>query len=300
MWPLMFQKLTLVLPVVPIYIKLFAVRISISIVTFKSSPALLAGTLHSLSKAIGVLREQYDDLHCFLSLIDNESKNYRNLHHVETFLKQVNQGEFDDLELQVAESNLGYGRGHNLAISKVDSDYHIILNPDVSLADDSLVEAINHLQAYPDVGLVSPNGTDGEGSQLYLCKRYPKIFDLVLRGFAPQGFKRFFARRLADYEMHDVVEQGAGPVTVPIASGCCMVIRTSLLNEVGGFDEDYFLYFEDFDLSLRLGKQARLVYLPEMKIIHYGGHAAGKGLWHILLFVTSAVKFYRRHGWCWI
>lgn len=78
-----------------------------------------------------------------------------------------------------------------------------------------------------------------------------------------------------------------------------MLCKREVLSEVGGFDDRYFLYFEDFDLSLRLGKQGRLAYVPAMKIIHAGGNTASKGLRHILLFMRSAMRFFNQWGWRW-
>ena len=79
-----------------------------------------------------------------------------------------------------------------------------------------------------------------------------------------------------------------------------MLLRGAAMRAVGGFDEDYFLYFEDYDLSLRLAREGRLLFDPAVRIVHHGGYAAQKGLHHIRLFVRSGVRFFRRHGWRWI
>ena len=79
-----------------------------------------------------------------------------------------------------------------------------------------------------------------------------------------------------------------------------MYARTKALQEVGGFSDSFFMYFEDFDLSLRLHKVGRLVYLPKMHIVHHGGYSARKGWHHISMFARSGWKFFSRHGWCWI
>jgi hypothetical protein len=75
-----------------------------------------------------------------------------------------------------------------------------------------------------------------------------------------------------------------------------MVLRGDLYRQLGGFDPRFFLYFEDFDLSLRAGEIARTAYVPDVRIVHEGGHAARKGLGHIELFAKSAALFYRLHG----
>ncbi len=116
----------------------------------------------------------------------------------------------------------------------------------------------------------------GDGRRQYLCKRYPTVLDLALRGFAPAWLQRRLQTRLDRYELH---EQAGDAVLwdPPIASGCFMLCRRAALEQVGGFRPDYFLYFEDFDLSLRLAAVTRLAYAPQVRIVHLGGHAARKG-----------------------
>jgi GT2 family glycosyltransferase len=131
-----------------------------------------------------------------------------------------------------------------------------------------------------------------------LCKRYPAVLTLFVRGFIPSSWRKLFAKRLAHYEMHELSD--AQPTTsIPIASGCFMLCRSEPLLKLGGFDERYFLYFEDFDLSLRLGKLGFLAYVPAMKICHGGGYAANKGVGHIAMFARSGIRFFNTHGWRW-
>ncbi len=83
----------------------------------------------------------------------------------------------------------------------------------------------------------------------------------------------------------------------PIVSGCFLLFRTSILKKLGGFDPRYFLYFEDFDLSLRTRKITQIAYVPQVKIIHYGGQVAKKGRRHIIMFIRSSITFFNTHGW---
>ena len=76
-----------------------------------------------------------------------------------------------------------------------------------------------------------------------------------------------------------------------------MLCRSENLQAVEGFDENYFMYFEDFDLSLRVGQVAKIAYLPSMKIKHFGGNTGRKGIKHILMFVKSGFRFFNTHGW---
>jgi GT2 family glycosyltransferase len=130
----------------------------------------------------------------------------------------------------------------------------------------------------------------------YLCKRYPSVWVLFLRGFAPAFMRRRFAATVSDYEMRDVIgETFVG--NIPLASGCFMLARTALLERVGGFDPGFFMYFEDYDLSLRVGRESQVAYVPRARIVHHGGDAARKGPRHIAWFVRSAWRFFTRHGW---
>nr|WP_233632077.1 glycosyltransferase family 2 protein [Burkholderia gladioli] len=193
--------------------------------------------------------------------------------------------------------NVGYGRGHNLAIERATSRYHLILNPDIDLDVDALATALAFLDANPDVGLLSPRIDDENGQLQYLCRRYPALLDLFVRGFLPASFRRFFARRLARYEMRDRITASTVLRDPPIVSGCFMLFRTDLLKRLNGFDPRYFLYFEDYDLSLRTRELAHLAYVPAVRVVHHGGGASRKGFAHIRMFVASAFKFYRRFGW---
>ena len=193
--------------------------------------------------------------------------------------------------------NIGYGPAHNRVIRESGADYHLLLNPDVELAPDAVGAGLGYLAANPAAVLVSPAASNGNERQ-YLCKRYPSILILLLRGFAPRFLQAPFARKLAAYEMRELPEDRPS-VGIPIASGCCMLCVGHPLREAGGFDERFFLYFEDFDLSLRLGRLGELAHLPAMRIRHGGGNAAGKGLGHIGMFVRSAWRFFNLHGWRW-
>jgi hypothetical protein len=126
------------------------------------------------------------------------------------------------------------------------------------------------------------------------------VLDLLLRGFAPYWLRRHFGARLDYYEMRDLINERDLVWDPPIVSGCFMLFRTEVLKRLGGFDPRFFLYFEDFDLSLRAGEVARIAYVPSVRIVHHGGGAARKGLRHVRMFVVSAVRFFNKQGWRWM
>ena len=192
--------------------------------------------------------------------------------------------------------NIGYGAGHNLAIGATTAAAHLVLNPDVELDRDALRYGLQSLSALNCV-LVGAVGHDADGKPGYLSKRMPSIGVFYLRGFAPAWLKTRFDKRLAHYEYRDLAVDRVSDVT--LVSGAFMLCRTDALRAVGGFDERYFLHFEDLDLSLRLVALGRVVSDPSVTLIHHGGNAAKKGAAHLKLFLRSGLRFFNTHGWRW-
>jgi GT2 family glycosyltransferase len=273
-----------------------AVTLTISIVLYKPELALLEQTLHSLNRAIGWAKRHKLLRSAALFLVDNSPVMMLQL---QSMLGRADLfSDIDQWEVLAEHGNIGYGAGHNRIIERSDSDFHLILNPDVILEKYSLLNGLRFMLNHPDTGMLAPSVTDGQGAPQYLCKRYPSVFDLLLRGFAPAFIKTRFRKRLDHYEMRDVIDHHIVP-DIPIISGCFMLVRRSILSRVKGFAPVYFLYFEDFDFSLRIARIARIVYVPDVRIVHFGGHTARKGWHHILLFMRSAIIFFNRHGWKW-
>ena len=262
--------------------------LSISIVTYKPDPQQFAEALHSLDKAIVALQAR-QPCPVMLTLIDNGNQTAA-MQDCLAFVPAANGNVI------ATGTNVGYGRGHNFAITTADSTYHLIMNPDVILDEMALVAGIDCLAHDQQVVAVSPAATDGAGNTLYLCKTFPSVIDLALRGFAPGFLKALFTTRLAAYENRALVDKALS-APVDLISGCFMLCRTAALHKAGGFNSTFFLYFEDFALSLELKKYGALLYLPACKIVHFGGDAGKKGFKHIGYFVASAFQFFRLYGW---
>ncbi|MDE2584240.1 MAG: glycosyltransferase family 2 protein [Betaproteobacteria bacterium] len=258
--------------------------LTVSLVTFRPDRDELTETLHSLRRACSRLIGWQMQLY----LVDNTP-----LPAATPWL--IDLADEHGAILLAGHGNVGFGHGHNLVLDQV-GNYHLILNPDVGMAEDSLVAGLGFMVGHPECGLLTPAAFWADGSRQYLCKREPSLFDLLLRGFAPAPVKHLFARRLARYEMQDCIAE-AVVWDPPIVSGCFMLFRGDVLRALGGFDPRYFLYFEDFDLSLRAGKVSRIAYVPAVRIVHHGGNAARKGWAHIRMFGRSAVTFFGTHGW---
>lgn len=270
-----------------------APSLSAAIVVFHPEPRLFARALASLATAIVEARRLGALGEARVFVVDNGPEEARPAVAPAVAAWPSQAGS---LEVISGHGNLGYGRANNLALARASSDFHLILNPDVELEPKALAEALGALASHPEVGIVAPAVYGEDGGMQYLCKRYPSVWVLFLRGFAPEFLRRRFARTLDRYEMRDVIGE-AFVGSVPLASGCFMLARTTLLERVGGFDPGFFMYFEDYDLSLRVGRESQVAYVPRARIVHHGGEAARKGPRHIAWFVRSAWRFFARHGW---
>jgi GT2 family glycosyltransferase len=273
-------------------------RLSVSIVLHNNSLDMLQRVLASLHRSAAVALAAASIDHVLVEILDNSSDLAFRSRAAAVAASSL-QSDFFEVRYRGLAENRGFGAGHNIAIAELQSDYHLVLNPDAELAEDALQLGLASLQEDPGIALVSPRVQGEDGAQEFLCKRYPSLFVLLLRPFAPRWIRRLFRRRLYRYEMRDVCG-GEREVDVLLASGCFMLARTAALQAVGGFNDNYFLYFEDFDLSIRLGSQGRLVFNPTVRIVHHGGYAASKGMQHVKYFIRSGFTFFRTHGWRWI
>ena len=274
-----------------------SVQLTVSLVVYGVDETVLSDTLTSLRQAISIAQDDGVLGGVNISVVDNAN-------HAETLerlLRRCMQDASEAIQVDVisGHGNIGFGQAHNLVIHRGDSEYHLIVNPDVIIDGKALSTGIRYLQDTPAAVAASPAIVDGQGKPESGCKRYPSVLDFLLRGFAPAWLRRRFRQRLHHYEMRDLPDDRIHD-DVPIISGCFMLFRHDALRQLGGFDPRYFLYFEDFDLSIRARAVGRLSYLPQMHIAHLGGNSAKKGLRHILMFGRSAFRFFSSHGWRWI
>ncbi|HXX85618.1 MAG TPA: glycosyltransferase family 2 protein [Casimicrobiaceae bacterium] len=269
--------------------------LTVSIVTYRPNLALLDATLRKLSYAIAAATEEGLLRAVNLVLIDNTGDRA-----VADAVVKLGAAHFENSAVTMnylhGHANIGYGAAHNLVMHGGNTHYHLVLNPDVELAPDALCVALRYLAEHADVGVVVPAVSRPDGTREYLCKRYPTILDLALRGFAPGLLRRIFQKRLDRYEMRDAIGDAAVS-PVPVMSGSFLLVRRKAIEVTGGFDPEFFLYFEDFDWSVRLNQVTQSAYLPDVRVVHHGGRAAGKGPRHAAYFARSAVRFFNKHGW---
>nr|WP_320119058.1 glycosyltransferase family 2 protein [uncultured Marinifilum sp.] len=195
-------------------------------------------------------------------------------------------------------ANIGFGAAHNIAIKQaisMNSKYHIILNPDISFSEGVIESLENKLNINSEIGSIMPKIKYPNGETQYLCKLLATPFDLLLRRFIP--FQSFVAKRNKKYEFR--FSDYNSEMEVPSLSGCFMFVRTSILEQIGGFDERYFMYLEDLDLCRRIGEVSKTVYYPAVEVTHAyekGSYKNKKLLW---FHISSAVKYFNKWGWFW-
>ncbi|WP_193164017.1 glycosyltransferase [Microbulbifer hainanensis] len=272
---------------------------SVGIVTHRSALSLLEKTLVSLAFAIMELRQDGFRKNIAVYILDNsEDDGYRT--QLKELVASIDAQSELDVNLQFTE-NRGFGAAHNQIARSINSELHLVLNPDVTFSKGALVNAIKAFEIHhPDILL--PKILNIENKELPLHIRAVGPQYVFLRALAPLWIRKIFS----DYM--EGVQQIPKDRVLPrdsrwLFSGCCMFLNRKLLDEIGGFDEKYFLYFEDYDLSLRILSRGTALVSSDFSITHYGGGASRKNWWHRFLFLKSSVRFYRKNlianSWFW-
>lgn len=193
------------------------------------------------------------------------------------------------------EKNLGFGKAHNKIIDLVknNTEYHLILNPDVYFNQGVLETLYAFMHKNKDVGLIMPKVLYPNGELQYLCKMLPTPFHLFVRKFIPSN--RLASKINFKYEMRN--KNYSQMMEVPNLSGCFMFIRSQVFETVGKFDERFFLYMEDTDFVRRIGQKYKTIYFPEVEIYHEYKKDSYKNLKSMKYHISSAIKYFNKWGW---
>ncbi len=193
------------------------------------------------------------------------------------------------------QGNVGYGAAHNIAIReaiKSDARYHIVLNPDVFFADGTIETISKYMDRDKTIGQVMPKVFYPDGRLQYLCKLIPTPTDLLFKLFLPQKIKERRMRKfMLEFTGYDK------EMNVPYLSGCFMFFRVQALNDIGLFDERFFMYPEDIDITRRMHEKYKTMFFPNASIIH--AHAAESKHSGKMLFVhiKNMIKYFNKWGW---
>lgn len=199
---------------------------------------------------------------------------------------------FPDVKLIENKENSGFPKGNNIGVSQALGDYICILNPDTVVAEDTFTKVLAFAQKQKDLGIVGVKLIDGTGNFLPESKRgtptpfvaFTKITGLYK--MFPKTFGKYYAQHLSENE--------TGKVEILV--GAFMVMKRELYNEIGGFDEDCFMYSDDIDLSyMALQKGKSNYYFHETSVIHYKGESTIKDGTYMKRFQEAMNFFYKKH-----
>ena len=192
-------------------------------------------------------------------------------------------------------SNPGYGAAHNIALKKSllqNIPFHLVLNADVIFDYRILEQIFSYANRYREVGLISPKMLYEDGSVQCSRKLLPTPINMFLRAFMPRSF-----RTRIDDKFQLAYFGYNRPLFVPYVSGAFMFLRTSVLKKIGVFDERFFMYPEDIDLSRRIAKDSEVRFVPDFVITHKYGGATRKNIRMFFIHSYNMFRYFNKWGW---
>lgn len=251
--------------------------VAVSIVVFRNDENVLRKAIESVRRST---------LKTFVCVVDNSPDDR---------LKNICHGE--GVEHIYNGKNVGFGAGHNIALKKMTgwAKYALVLNPDVYFEAGTLEKLFYFMNQHADVGLVMPKILYPDGSLQYACRLLPDPLDMMIRKANNKTIDNMFRNKRIRYEFQfsDYAQQ----MDVPYLSGCFMFIRESVFATVGMFDERFFLYFEDIDLSRRIHRSFRTVYYPQAVAYHGYQRSSYKDIGLLRHHIISGIQYFNKWGW---
>lgn len=248
--------------------------ITISIVTYKTDLEELTKCLQSLDSP----------LVSKIFIVDNSQEKY-----IKDFCTQYTN------VIYIGSENVGYGAGHNQALRKVldtDDKYHIVLNSDVYFKPDVLDKLVRYMDTHEDVAQVQPNIVFPNGEMQYTCRMLPTPANLIFRRFLPKPMvEKMNYKYLLQYNDH------TQEMNVPYHQGSFMFFRTECFKKVGLFDERFFMYPEDIDITRRMHKHYRTMFWPGVTVVHAHRAASYKSKKMLKIHMENMIKYFNKWGW---
>jgi GT2 family glycosyltransferase len=228
-------------------------------------------------------------------LLDNTEPDYRKTETAQQ--KETLAARFgsDKLRYMAMEKNLGYGRAHNIALREsayYRTEFHLVINSDIRVKAEDIDAMHDWMLAHHEVGQLMPKVIYPDGTQQYLAKRLPTPLDVFGRRFLPACL---MTRRNKRYELRDM--DLSRPVNAPYLSGCFMFLRTQAAVEAGLFDERFFMYMEDVDITRRLHSKYKTLFYPSVSIYHRFSRLSYHNWQLSLAHMISVVKYFNKWGW---
>ena len=200
-------------------------------------------------------------------------------------------GPQQKIQVICSPANRGFGSGHNLVLDKIDSDYHFILNPDILVHDDILSHMADWMEQHPQAVMARPSLKFPDGQMQVLPLRRCSALALVYR----QMNWLFFLKGFNDhYVMAD--EDLFQPTEIEFCTGSFAMLRTAVFKEIGGFDEGYFMYVEDADLTQKALQKGKVYLLPQFTATHYWHRAAHDNFRYFRMQTRSMLRYFKKWG----
>lgn len=253
--------------------------LSLSIVTFNNEDKI-EKVINNLTKVLS------NNIHYKLYIIDNGSTDETRK------IVRKNERKNECITLINENRNLGFGTAHNGVIKLLKSKYHIVINPDVHVDSfEEIEKMIKYLEKNKNVGLLSPLILNENGTIQKLYKQSPTVFDLFIRFISPN----FFPKRQAKFVR---IASGYNKIGhIDYASGCFMMFRTNVFKQISGFDERYFMYMEDADITCKVNEVSEAIFFPKGVITHQWQRQSHKQVKYVLYSIESMFKFFNKWGW---
>ncbi|KQB41548.1 glycosyltransferase [Flavobacterium aquidurense] len=193
-------------------------------------------------------------------------------------------------------SNPGFGASHNIAIQKSVNEgikYHFIINPDIYFDQDVVLPMISYMVKDSSIGMMMPQILNLDGTIQNLPKLLPSPFSILWRKLKKPA--RSYEKFINQYELRQVPKDMI--YHAPVLSGCFTLLNLEAIKKVGMYDDKFFMYFEDWDLSRRMHQHYKTIYFPLVSVYHGYDSGANKSSKLFRIFINSAITYFNKWGW---
>ncbi|MFA7074584.1 MAG: glycosyltransferase family 2 protein [Endomicrobiaceae bacterium] len=182
---------------------------------------------------------------------------------------QMLQRSYQRVNLIQSDINAGFSAGNNLALKLSKADFIMLLNSDMECTEKSNFDKlINYLDLNGDIGIITPKILLADGKMDKACHRgEPGVLDVF---FYFAGFEKLFPKIKLFTKYHLLEKDLSSVHEVDAVTGACMIMKNSVLKEIGYFDEQFFMYSEDMDLCRRFREKGyKIIFHPDVEVIHH-------------------------------
>lgn len=193
-------------------------------------------------------------------------------------------------------TNPGFGASHNVAIQKaieLGSKFHFIVNPDIFFEGDVITPMVEYMGSDETIGMMMPQILNEDKTIQSLPKLLPSPFSILKRKLKKPA--RAYQKFIREYELRDVPKDII--YNAPVLSGCFTLLNLDAIKKVGMYDDKFFMYFEDWDLSRRIHQHYKTIYFPKVSVVHEYKSGANKSKKLFKIFVNSAITYFNKWGW---